>query len=361
MKYDSAILFDWLSFSAKHLDQHGVVELLGLRGAEFETINGRHGWRHAMYYNGISIYYGGRDDCVFCDMSGQGCRAYEEYGKNEWTALFAELRSDDEYNVTRLDVAFDERLGLFDLELMKEKAEHKEYVSKLQWGKTERSLHDDAISIYFGSPRSATRFRFYDKAKERGREDEGHWVRLEIQMRDENADSFLDKMPLYSIGELFVGVVNNYIRFVEPSATDSNKRRWDTSAFWYNFTGTASRLSLYVAPGEEYNLGNLDRYVINQAGAAAAVYIDIHGVDDYLSRCRQQFNRTRNDRYKRIRKQHSKGHLPELPPPSQIVSDKRITCTVCVQVLPKDDFVIYNSGSGSGVCRECWGSSGVEI
>jgi hypothetical protein len=360
VKHESVILFDWLSFSAKHHDAHSIVELLGLRGAEFETINGRHGWRHAMYYNGISIYYGGRDDCVFCDMSGAGCRAYEEYGKNEWTALFAELRSDDEYNITRLDVAFDERVGLFNLKRMKRKAERKEYVSKLQWGKTERSLHDDAISIYFGSPRSATRFRFYDKAKERGREDEGHWVRLEIQMRDENAGSFLDKLPLYSIGELFVAVVNNYVRFVEPNATDSNKRRWKTSAFWDNFIGSAGKLSLYEAPGEEYNMMNLNNFVINQAGAAAAVFIDIHGVDEYISRCRRQFNRSRNERYKRIRKEHSQGHLPELPPVAPIDSDKKITCTVCGQFLDSDYFVIYNSGTGSGVCRECWEESIVE-
>jgi phage replication initiation protein len=356
VKLDHLILFDWLSFTAKHHTRDSLIELLGLTDVKFEEIKGRNGWTHASYYDGISIHYGGDfHEGVFCNMSGQGCRSFESFGCWDWQSLFVHLRSADTYHVTRLDVACDERLGLFDLKKMREKSLKGEFVSKLAWGKEETSFHDEAITLYFGSPQSLIRFRIYDKAKERGREEEGHWVRFEIQLRDERASAFMDKLQLHTVGALFAQVVNNYLRFVEPSETDSNKRRWETSPFWYNFVGMVGKISLYENPGQEYNLGNLERFVISQAGAAAATYIDINGIDAYLTAVTRIMLKTSNKNYQHLREEYSNGLLPALgvPKPAAVL---HIRCTCCGSVLPDDSFVQYDSTKKTGFCRECYRS-----
>ena len=39
----------------------------------------------------------------------------------------------------------------------------------------------------------------------------------------------------YSFGEDIQRILADLIRFVEPSATDSNKRRWKKSIWWEDF------------------------------------------------------------------------------------------------------------------------------
>jgi phage replication initiation protein len=293
-------------------------------------------------------------------MSGQGCRAFETYGHGDWEKLFREVQSSDLYHVTRLDAALDDHIGMLNLDVMKRDAEAGNFVCKMVWGKVEHSLHDGAITIYHGSPRSNVRFRIYDKAKERGYTDGRHWVRFEIQMRDDNAARFLGLLALRSVGEVFAGVVNNYLRYVKPNETDTNKWRWETADYWYNFIHTAEKISLYTKPGTEYNLASLEHFVVHQAGASAATYIDVYGLDAYVTAIAGKLKASVNPKYTELRKKYGRGKLAGVVPKAEAVEpprEKMITCEICGRVLESKEFVYYNTGTERGRCRECDGSA----
>lgn len=64
------------------------------------------------------------------------------------------------------------------------------YTCRSQWWLVEYGSEGECI--YFGSPKSNTRIRIYNKAAERGyKEGEKHWIRVELQLRDVNASGAL--------------------------------------------------------------------------------------------------------------------------------------------------------------------------
>lgn len=115
--------------------------------------------------------------------------------------------------------------------------------------------------------------RIYDKAAERGHTDGRHWVRSELQMRDDRCMSFLDASG--SIGERYAGSLINYLRFVEEPVFghDSNRWRWEVKDYWDKFLNSAKAIRLYRKPGTEYNRHKLQDFVYKQCGNAIAAEI----------------------------------------------------------------------------------------
>ena len=124
-------------------------------------------------------------------------------------------------------------------------------------------------------------FRIYDKAAERNLSEQVHWVRVEMQLRGDRALSFIQQPE--SIGEKFRGVLVNYVRYVEESS-DSNKWRWPMKEYWERLIDGISRIRLYVKPGEEYNIMQLDNFVFSQAGNAIATELEILGLSEFIRR-----------------------------------------------------------------------------
>ena len=58
--------------------------------------------------------------------------------------------------------------------------------------------------------------------------------------------------------------------------------RWPMKDYWQNFLDDAHKISIYRAPGIDYNLDRLQKYVINQAGNAIAAYVEIKGEDQFM-------------------------------------------------------------------------------
>ena len=105
-----------------------------------------------------------------------------------------------------------------------------------------------------------------------------------MQLRDERAIGFtkLFDNPLLSIGDAFSGVLLNYLRYVVPDEEDSNKWRWKMQDYWINLLDLLTPIKIYTAPGMEYNLENLHKYVFVQAGNAIDAAIKIYGIDEFL-------------------------------------------------------------------------------
>lgn len=275
----NVFLIDWLTFTVKGSSVDQVKSLIGLvdQAVHWEVLGGCNGYPQSEFYAGVRIMYGASDDMgICCNMSGQGCRSFETFGMGDWIKLFDILVSlGDNINITRCDLAFDDHTGVLDLERIQADTNDGNYTAKFRWWKCEYG--SEGISMYYGSPQSKIRLRIYDKAAERGFENQ-HWIRVELQLRDGNADSAV--RYLYSgmaISTVFTGVLRNYIQFREPNDLDSNKSRWPLANYWAKFLDGAAPLTLWVKPGVEYNLFNLQRFVIEQAGNAISCYVAIYG------------------------------------------------------------------------------------
>lgn len=298
---ENLILYDWLSFTTKQLDPLYIVDVLGLSHVPWETIKGARGYQDRLYFNCISIHFNGREDMgVWCEMSGQGCRAFETLTSlsDGWETLF-QLIVQRKMNITRLDVAYDDHTGLLDIDEIIQDTRKQEYVSKSDFWEIVESSKGQTVQ--YGSPQSDTLIRIYDKARERNCAAGVHWVRCELQLRRERAIAFTN-LPL-SIGAAFCGVMVNYLRFVEPMDGDSNKWRWPIKPYWGEFLCHANAISIYQSPGMEYNLDRCQRYVINQAGNAIDAYIQIVGVKSFLEDLRKRPT-MRNPKYDRLVKEY---------------------------------------------------------
>lgn len=112
---ENIVLFDWLSFTTKIHSVSDVIDIIGMGSVPWETIKGAHGYKERLYFNGVNIFFNGRDDMgVWCEMSGQGCRAFESIGSGDYEYIFGLVKYGD-LHITRLDVAFDDHTGLLDI------------------------------------------------------------------------------------------------------------------------------------------------------------------------------------------------------------------------------------------------------
>lgn len=296
----NAIIFDWLSFTSVSDSVDDLKSMLGLSHVDWIEMNSAfNGYLHRIYFNGISICWGVpsswgnsslgnyHKDTTYVNMSGAGCRAYETHSTNcDWDSLFALLVSCDDYHISRLDVAYDDFDGVLDLSLIRSECFHRDHmITTFRRGCVEQGILNaiDENTVYFGSKHSNLMFRIYNKAAERNRSD--HWVRFEIQMRDDRAILFIQKYieHSYNIGVVFKGVVFNYLRFVTPKEDDSNNRRWNLQVWYSNFIGEVEKIKLFEKKDVEYNVFKLKQTVVKKFGGATATYMRIAGTSSGIS------------------------------------------------------------------------------
>ena len=146
--------------------------------------------------------------------------------------------------------------------------------------------------------------RIYDKAAERGLPEEQHWVRVELQLRRDRASQFAFAAVSEPIGTLFRGVLVNYVRYVDDPGADTNRWRWPMKPYWAELIDQVGRISLFVKPGVEYNIRQLDHYVFNQASNAIGAAIDIYGAPFFMEQIQKR--RSDNPKYRRLVEQYGK-------------------------------------------------------
>lgn len=277
---ENIILYDWLSVTSHKDKPDNIIEMLGLNPMQFESMKGFHGYKSRLYYDGISIHYDGTEEMgINLEMSGQGCRVFETFGHGDWNALFKLFTSDRKaYNITRLDIAYDDHEGLLNIEKIARSTRKGWYVARAKSWKVDYS--NKGTSVYIGSNKSETLIRIYDKAAERGFTDK-YWIRCELQLRRERALNFI--LLNKSIGEAFGGVLNNYLRYVKPTGNDSNNRRWETEAYWKKFVSSVEKISLYTKKDIEYNLSRVEKYIFKQAGNSIDTYIRCMGINYFIT------------------------------------------------------------------------------
>lgn len=322
---ENKILFDWLSFTVKtkrvdingvlieRINERNIITLLGLEDLPWEELSGVKGFKNRLYFDGISIHYNSDIyDWIWVECSGQGCRVFESLSSHaNYSFLFQFfLNNPDIATITRLDVAYDDFIGLLDIYAIAKDVvpdikdtSNYNFVSPLRAHSV--TISDKGICVNIGSCRSNIMFRIYDKAAERNKSDEvSHWVRCEIQLRRNRAYEFIKLLEQENetVDNLYFLVLNNYLRFVKPGS-DSNKSRWDLADHWVDFATsvTTDSKSLYVKPGVEYNLAKLDNYVENMSGGAVYTYINCHGINRLVETLFDKYKKAKlNPKYKRL-------------------------------------------------------------
>lgn len=301
------VIYDWLTFTTKIHSITDVLDLLGLGNINFQSMRGRYCYQDRLNFEGINIMYNGREDMGVCvELSGQGCRDFETYSHGDYQAIFNEIIANwneepekRQMNISRLDVAYDDFIGLLDLNYLMTAAQKGDYVSRCR--DIEVIFSNKGCSVCHGSRlQSSVYVRIYDKKLERGREDLNHWVRCELKLKDDSARGFIKLSD--DIRKNYFDVLNNYLRYVIPSHNESNKSVLPTSPEWLKFIESWEKVSIFDKPGVNYNFQNLFGYVNNQLSGAISTYIDVVGVTQFMQNINEsQKGKTLNPKYERIK------------------------------------------------------------
>lgn len=303
------LLIDWITFTTKCWSESDLKDAIGLSNVDWTLADyGRYGYKRMEVFNGVSVLSDGKthtqsgeeiDMGVCIECSGQGCRALESYAHVDWLVFLAFLMAEEnEIKITRIDLAYDDHTGILNKARLKADTDEHFYRSKFKtW---ELRYGSKGFSIYHGSKKSRAMIRIYDKAAERGLLDGTHWIRVELQLREENApgvcQAYLDHR---SLGAVFGGVLATYLVYCEESE-DSNVSRWKTADYWKELIKDARRIHIAATPGVEYNIFRLESFLVNTAGGGLQTWIDIFGMDALPELLKRRKGKKLNPKHKAL-------------------------------------------------------------
>lgn len=291
-------LIDYLTLTIKpdrnsdhpyNITFNDFLELLGLSEIfnNFIDLGSRMFYEHCYRYENINIYtprdkdYENMGYCV--SMSGQGCRFFESLVKNfKWKQFFCSLKcyvsSGCAVNISRIDFAFDDIISdcedknkILDIDVIKDcrkkhlftslyrKSDNQNHESFTMKSSIHETLTNKNVSntIYFGSKKSNSFCRFYDKLVEQQQkyknspdelqklENISHWVRFEIVFKNSVAIKIINSMLELStelFQKKFAEVINYYISFINPD--NDNRYKCSICEWWSKFLGTVEKAKL---------------------------------------------------------------------------------------------------------------------
>jgi hypothetical protein len=173
------VLIDWLTFSVQETDPNKVIQTyLGMDPALFQdTGYSLMGYSKVMRFSDILVCSEGREDKNFHDMgvcvsmSGNGCRTFETMSRLTldlkdkqgtqsvaFPALFQLLTSDADANVSRIDIACDDRAGHLNIDDVLNKVQANEVNSRMTKRSTVISFNGtqrNGVTAYIGAPSSS--------------------------------------------------------------------------------------------------------------------------------------------------------------------------------------------------------------
>lgn len=274
------VLLDYLTMSSKIHNGWDLIDSLGLTGYPFYEMPGRHGWAVRHYYQGVSLYTGGTRDDVCVELSGAGCRTVELASDHtyDWQGFFRGFESDikcKDMHVSRLDIAGDDHDGLLSFRRFIPYCKHRRYICKARW----RTWTDgDEQIILFGAKKSDRRLRIYNKALEQGIDE--HWMRVEMQMRDDNALSFLlNWLQSGDVGDCYAGVLSDFLRFTRTVPDGAHYERCEVMPWWLDFIGKVRKLPQLYLRSSEYCLEDVQRFLARQASSSLKLWLEANNGD----------------------------------------------------------------------------------
>ena len=268
------ITVDFLSFRVRSVPDDDIFSFLGV----FEQLEWRVGgacynnYPDSLHYGHITIGINGTNGFDFyVNMSGQGCREFEDLMPDGWTweQFLFRLSSDNGVSFARMDIAGDERDGYFTVDRLDKHIRLGKYATRCK----QPSLTKYGREIcYVGSAQSKVLMRIYNKKLERGydpEDDNGKpWWRCELQLRDDYCMQFLEDWKSYGIGYAYSGHCKNHIRWLSKPNNKDNSQRISTAKWYDDFLGRCDKLKFTSKVGSSYNLSKLERYCMHVSGSS---------------------------------------------------------------------------------------------
>ena len=295
------VLIDWLTFTVKSEKDPAVVitKYLGMDPAVFQDPGyGLLGYQRVLRFSDICVCYEPRENDFFQDMgicvsmSGNGCRTFETMSKLTFEGakdkqgmesvafpvLFQLLASDTMANISRIDIACDDREGNLCMDDIVRKVQDNEVNSRM----TKRSVvvsyngtQRNGSTVYIGAESSDFRVRIYDKALEQGID--GHWIRVELVMRHKNANAFAAQLTnSETVGKLAAQVINDKLSFIDRD--DSNITRCTVCGWWSKFVDELETVRLVAREVVQHTVDQIQNWVEAQVGPSLAVLFRTKGM-----------------------------------------------------------------------------------
>lgn len=314
-KLVSGCIVDYFTFSTKFYNPLQVIEFLGLDSPDihFEPCRGKWNYSDGVYYRSIKILYNGNTeemkDFVTVEMTGEGCRTFEDFGAGCWSDLF-QMFLDGDISITRFDYALDDHDDYLDLDLLIDSTEKRaESGGFLHWVSDYRSYKVSysadskgckGRTLYWGSNKSENFFRIYDKALQQ-KDRVSHWVRMELQLRGKHAEAFVRMAHSeYYNGDmalLFSEYLAKKVRFVQQAedATDTNNRRWENMPFWDKLLDGVAKAAPFIFPGIDHSVDKVVNYVTKNCCQLLVTALSVMPLDALLD------NMARHRKYKPLK------------------------------------------------------------
>lgn len=268
------ITVDFLSFRVRSVPDDDIFSFLGV----FEQLEWRVGgacynnYPDSLHYGHITIGINGINGFDFyVNMSGQGCREFEDLMPDGWTweQFLFRLSSDNGVSFARMDIAGDERDGYFTVDRLDKHIRLGKYATRCK----QPSLTKYGREIcYVGSAQSKVLMRIYNKKLERGYDSEDDngkpWWRCELQLRDDYCMQFLEDWKAYGIGYAYSSHCKNHIRWLSKPNNKDNSQRISTAKWYDDFLGRCDKLKFTSKVGSSYNLSKLERYCTHVSGSS---------------------------------------------------------------------------------------------
>lgn len=168
---------------------------------------------------------------------------------------------------TRVDFAMDDKSGILNLDVVVSAVKQKSFVSR--WKKwTHIENESDGRSINLGSRSSQSYLRIYDKAREQ--DVEGHWIRVELELKDERADAAIHELLIETDwGAKVASWLLGHVDF-KVCGSDTNKSRWHTVGWWAEFVGFVQK-SRIITPKSFKTIENVIEWLTDQCAPSLFV------------------------------------------------------------------------------------------
>lgn len=309
MKNGLSVCCDWISFTLPYeYSVADVVDFLGFSSAEFVLMPvGSYGYRNCskLADGSVRILSNGTEEMgIHVDIPSKDILIVlnrfhtARTGSTPFGSGFNV--SDFNYNVfqefltqiiqfgghfTRLDLSIDDQIGYFTLNDIYNLCVDAAFSSRFHKWSSENS-HDNngnviGWTLYFGSRKSDTFLRIYDKKLEQNSKNDGscplvnhNWVRWELELKNDRANIAVALLLNGSLSQVTCGILSNYIRFIIKD--DNNKTRCTTLPAWDEFISDVQKLSIYVAP-ETLTLDDTKTWLKKQVSRSLAFIVASDG------------------------------------------------------------------------------------
>lgn len=217
---------------------------------------------------------------VLLELKGKGCRQMEAYLTAEgrsWFDFMMDCLSAGGV-MKRLDLAINDRAGILNIPMLKEKWKRGEAISYFRGHKGYDSTkknggivpEDTGNTLYIGSTSSEVYFCIYEKAKEQyaklGIDIEDMEVknRFEIRLKNERAyHAVADLLTYYDAERTAFSIINRYLCFVDAEE-DKPKSEWKVNEDWAWFIGEHREALRLTTQPEPFTLEKALRWLHRQ-------------------------------------------------------------------------------------------------